>query len=54
MKVLSLRGFISAINPDDRNILYYITPSGIEVIKEIENNYNSVLYSFCDQYGIIL
>jgi len=33
---------------------YCVSPLGNQVIQELNESYNNVLYSFCDQYGIIL
>ncbi len=33
---------------------YVLSPLGNQVIQELNESYNNTLYSFCDQYGIIL
>jgi len=54
--ILIKGNYITVVNKSKTGkVVYYsITPLGLQVIKELNDNYNSVLYSFCDQYSIIL
>lgn len=52
--ILSLRGFISPVNPDDYRVLYKITEQGTQVIKEIQQYYDKELYTFLNKYNIDL
>lgn len=53
-RVLTLRGVIVPINPEERRVLYYISESGIKIIQEIEESYNKELYGFTNKYNIDL
>ena len=52
--VLLTYGFIYESGIYFKHPVYKLSDKGNQVIKELNESYDSVLYSFCDQYGIIL
>jgi hypothetical protein len=52
--ILALRGFINALNPENRTVKYIMTIDGINVINEINQYYNSELYNFSNKYHLDL
>lgn len=53
-RVITLRGFISPINPGDHRVLYRVTEKTEQAISELLTSYNIELYKFANKYNIDL
>jgi len=52
--VLINKGYLIPSESNNTRCYYKLSETGLQVIKELNESYDSVLYQFCNDYSIIL